>query len=253
MLCLHAIGHGGRDFEALVELLPDYELIILDWPGQGQSPPDATGGAPTARRYADVAAAVLDFLGIRQVIVIGNSVGGAAAVELAAARPDLVEVLVLCDPGGLAPVDAFARFVIRRMVAFFDAGARRAFWFPRAFAAYYRIVLPAPAAAAQRQRIVAAGSETAAILRDAWFGFMSAEADIRAKLAKLAKLEVPILFAWSSDDRIVALSRSRAAVGQARRGTLKVFRGGHTAYLEAPAAFAASFRAYLNSVPPARG
>ena len=242
VLCLHAIGHGGRDFDALAERLPDNELLLIDWPGQGNSPADATGAGPTAGRYAEIAAGVLDAIGVSRAVVLGNSIGGAAAIELVAARPDLVRALTLCDPGGLAPVDTVARLVIGRMVAFFAAGARGASWFPSAFAVYYRFVLPAPAAAPQRRRIVAAGRETAGVLRDAWAGFLLPAADVRATLAAL---DVPILFAWSKSDRIVALSRSRDAIAQARRGTVQVFPGGHAAFLEAPDRFAAAFRAFL--------
>lgn len=45
IVCLHAIGHGARDFVPLrARLDPGYRFITLDWPGQGRSgedvPPD---------------------------------------------------------------------------------------------------------------------------------------------------------------------------------------------------------------------
>src|SRR5579864_8866039 len=50
VLCLHAIGHGARDFEPLANLVGDaFEIIALDWPGQGLSPADDK--TPTAVRY----------------------------------------------------------------------------------------------------------------------------------------------------------------------------------------------------------
>ena len=53
ILCLHAIGHGARDFEEFAGLVGDtFEIIALDWPGQGLSPPD--GAAPTAEHYEHV-------------------------------------------------------------------------------------------------------------------------------------------------------------------------------------------------------
>jgi len=76
-----------------------------------------------------------------RVILIGNSIGGAAAIRYAAAHPERVDRLVLENPGGLDRADRLSRVVIGGMVRFFAAGARRARWFPGAFAVYYRLIL----------------------------------------------------------------------------------------------------------------
>ena len=89
VLCLHAIGHGARDFELLADRIGDrFEIIALDWPGQGRSPDD--GVAADAVHYARLALAVLDALGLDRAILVGNSIGGAASLRLAASRPDRV-------------------------------------------------------------------------------------------------------------------------------------------------------------------
>jgi hypothetical protein len=42
VICLHAIGHGARDFEDLSRRLsPQYRVIALDFPNQGNSGPDS--------------------------------------------------------------------------------------------------------------------------------------------------------------------------------------------------------------------
>jgi len=42
VVCLHAIGHDGGDFEAFAEAMKArFEIIRIDWPGQGRSGPDA--------------------------------------------------------------------------------------------------------------------------------------------------------------------------------------------------------------------
>ena len=39
IVCLHATGHGARDFDRLARRLGgDFTFIALDWPGQGESP-----------------------------------------------------------------------------------------------------------------------------------------------------------------------------------------------------------------------
>src|ERR1700733_13650921 len=53
VVCLHAIAHGARDFEAFAELAGDgFEIIALDWPGHGLSPDD--GKPPSVVHYLQI-------------------------------------------------------------------------------------------------------------------------------------------------------------------------------------------------------
>ena len=52
VVCLHAIGHGGGDFADFASAVKDrFEVIRIDWPGQGQSGPDPKPLSP-ARYYS---------------------------------------------------------------------------------------------------------------------------------------------------------------------------------------------------------
>src|SRR6185503_11673371 len=126
VVCLHAIGHDARDFDGVRAHLRDrHRVIALDWPGQGRSPRD--GRPVTATRYAELVQAVLDALDVETCVVIGNSIGGAAAIAYAARHAERVRGLVLENPGGLAPVDdRLAQAVLAAMARFFAAGARGA-------------------------------------------------------------------------------------------------------------------------------
>lgn len=240
VICLHAIGHGGRDFEAFAAAAcAQYEVIRIDWPGHGRSGPDAAPLSP--ERYAELLALVVAQLGVVEPIVIGNSIGGAAALLYAARHP--VRALVLCDAGGLVPVSGFVRLVTRTMSRFFAAGARGAGWFARAYAFYYRyVVLPSPLAAAQRERIVAAGYEAAPLLAEAWAGFGRPEADLRGIAASL---DVPVWCAWAGRDRVIPLWMCQPAIRKMRRASLSTFKGGHSAFLERPAEFWAGFEGFV--------
>jgi 4,5:9,10-diseco-3-hydroxy-5,9,17-trioxoandrosta-1(10),2-diene-4-oate hydrolase len=162
VVCLHAIGHGARDFEALADRIgEDFEIVAIDWPGQGRSPSSVP---PSAENYEALALAALDALGIGRAVLIGNSIGGAAALRVAACHQDRVIALALCNSGGLAEIGAFARFVIRCIVAFFRAGEEGKTWFGSAFNLYYRSVLPERPARAQRERIAKSAYEIAGVL-----------------------------------------------------------------------------------------
>ncbi len=91
------IGGFGCDHMIWSQVAPAlssrYRIISLDNRGMGQSSPSVR--PYTIRDLADDAAALLDALGIEQAHVVGHSMGGQIAQELALARPDLVGSLLL--------------------------------------------------------------------------------------------------------------------------------------------------------------
>src|SRR5262245_12720077 len=92
IVCLHAIGHGASDFSRLqARLRQRHRVIAVDWPGQGRSGADRV--PPSAARYAELLDGLLDALALPSVVLIGNSIGGAAALRYAASHPQRVERL----------------------------------------------------------------------------------------------------------------------------------------------------------------
>jgi 4,5:9,10-diseco-3-hydroxy-5,9,17-trioxoandrosta-1(10),2-diene-4-oate hydrolase len=247
IVCLHAIGHGASDFARLRRRFrASHRVIALDFPGQGRSGADRE--PPSAQRYASLLVGLLDHIGVERPVLVGNSIGGAAALIHAAAHPDRVRALVLENPGGLAPNDdAAARFALAGMVRFFAAGARGARWFPPAFAAYQRFaVLRRRSAAEQRRRIVATAYESAPLLERAWRGFAAREADLRPLATRV---RCPVLFAWAKRDRFIALRRSLPTIRLFPDARLETFRAGHAAHLETPERFEASLERFLAGLP----
>ena len=100
---VHGLGGSALNWVPLMEQL-DGEAVSLaiDLPGFGQSPPPRDGDY-TPRGHARAVAMTIEEwsrrLGITgPVHVMGNSMGGAVAVQLAARRPDLVSTLTLVSP-----------------------------------------------------------------------------------------------------------------------------------------------------------
>jgi pimeloyl-ACP methyl ester carboxylesterase len=245
VLCLHAIAHGASDFAALSEHLKDrHRVLALDWPGHGHSGPDRNPAG--AARYAEVLAAFMDAAEIEEAVLIGNSIGGAAAILYAHVHPERVRGLVLENPGGLvATSDRVSQLALRAIIGFFRAGARGAWWFPAAYRAYYKRVLQNPQAAEQRVKIAAAGTELVPILVEAWTSFAAPEADIRSIAPTIA---CPVLAAWAKNDQLVQWKRSEPAVRMFPDVRVELFDAGHAAHLEAPEEFAAAVDRFLAAI-----
>jgi 4,5:9,10-diseco-3-hydroxy-5,9,17-trioxoandrosta-1(10),2-diene-4-oate hydrolase len=244
VVCLPAIGHDSRDFVALSARCGDrFEFICIDWPGHGSSGPDHAPAC--ARRYADLVGGLLAALGIERPLLIGNSIGGAAGILVAAGHG--TRGLVLCDSGGLVRVDATVRAFCGLFEHFFRAGERGASWYPGAFDLYYRMVLPTPAARRRRGEIVAGARRLAPLMRQAWSSFGRPEADL-TDLA--ASLDIPIWIAWAKADRVIPFDRVRPAVMRMKQARVSVFRGGHAPFLEQPDAFADQFIQFAAALAP---
>jgi pimeloyl-ACP methyl ester carboxylesterase len=243
VLCLHAIGHGGRDYETFSSLLRDrYEIIRLDWPGQGRSGRDPEPA--TAARYAALLRGVVGALQLEPPIIIGCSIGGAAAIRYASENP--VAGLVLANSGGLIGLTKGTQRACLLFSRIFAAGSRGAWWYKAAFAQFYRSVLPAPAARDQRKRIVECAYETAPVLAQAWRGFADATQSDHRSLA--IALDVPVLFAWAMQDRINSFAATESTIQQMKRAQVVKFEGGHAAFLEQPEQFAATFDSFATEI-----
>ncbi|MBV9515910.1 MAG: alpha/beta hydrolase [Mycobacteriaceae bacterium] len=96
VLAVHGLtGHGKRWNTLATRHLSDVTVAAPDLIGHGRSSWDAPW---TIDANVDALAALLDDEGGRPVTVMGHSFGGAISLQLAAARPDLVDAVVLLDP-----------------------------------------------------------------------------------------------------------------------------------------------------------
>lgn len=96
ILLIHGLtGHGQRWETLATQHLPEYAILAPDLIGHGRS----TWAAPwTIDANVAALAGLLDADAQGPVWVVGHSFGGALALNLASARPELVAGLVLLDP-----------------------------------------------------------------------------------------------------------------------------------------------------------
>lgn len=105
-----AAGEPGRDaiflnhinqqssalyLELMAELAPALRVVAMDYPSHGHS--DHVVAQPSLNDYASCIAEVADVLGIRQFSVLGEAVGAATSIALAADYPQRVNKVVLVN------------------------------------------------------------------------------------------------------------------------------------------------------------
>lgn len=98
VVVLHGIGRSLRDWDEFHDLLPDRVVYGIDLAGHGGTDPlpHRHGLVPLAAHVV----ATLDALGIERCHLVGNSLGGAVAMEVTARAPERVVDLVLLDSAG---------------------------------------------------------------------------------------------------------------------------------------------------------
>jgi pimeloyl-ACP methyl ester carboxylesterase len=105
ILLIHGTASSARSWDLLVPMLTkSHRVIRIDLLGHGRSAETVDGSykIPDQARRVSVA---LDWVGVKECVVVGHSSGGAVATALAEQRPDLVTGLVLIDTG--PSLDAF--------------------------------------------------------------------------------------------------------------------------------------------------
>ena len=105
LLLIQGLGYARWSWEPIMPgLAARHRVVTFDNRGIGES--DKPEGPYTAAQMADDALQVLDEAGIERAHVLGASLGGMIAQELAVAAPERVDKLVLCctTPGGPATV-----------------------------------------------------------------------------------------------------------------------------------------------------
>jgi pimeloyl-ACP methyl ester carboxylesterase len=231
--------------EVLVEASAGRPAIAVDMPGFGFSdrpwPYDysAAGEARGLARY-------LEARGIERAVLVGNSLGGAEAMLLAAEHHDLVEALVLVAPATpLGPIPWPVQ--ILRTPGLGELVLALA---TRPFVGF-----------GLRHRIYARASRvTEAAVDDAWRP-LRVPGTRRAALRAIrtdpadyegleARVRVPTLIVWGERDRMLPSSEGERLVSRIPDARLVILPDtGHLPQRERPEAFAAAVAGFVRELP----
>jgi 3-oxoadipate enol-lactonase len=111
VLLIHGLGSSTKDWDPQVsELSKQFQVIAFDVRGHARS--SKPKQRYTVKLFADDTAAFIRTLGIAPAHVVGISMGGMIAFQLAVDAPDLVRSLVIVNSGPAMPI----RTVAQRMM-----------------------------------------------------------------------------------------------------------------------------------------
>jgi len=260
VVLVHGQPGAGGDWVALADVLvSDHRVLAPDRPGWGS---DARGAMGIAAN-ADVLEELLEAAGATSpVTVVGHSLGGGVALELALRHPERVGALVLVGSVGVAQsLSGFDRLLAVPLVG---NGLLRA-----GVGALRRVLIAATHFSEHHPRarvgniVPALPTVQAAIGTDGrpivGRGRQSFLVEQRALLAETPELEralcriaVPTAVVTGSSDRVVPLAASRSLATRIPGAELVVVAGGHLLPFDEPeqlaevvrryAAFASGFR-----------
>ena len=257
VLLLHGIGRSLEDWAPQYPRLAGaHRVIALDLPGSGFSAraPEPTTLEVLARGVLET----LDTLGERRPLhVIGNSLGGAVAMQLLVLDPARVASLVLVDSAGFGADVALALRLLAVPVLGELAGRRTT----RGGARMLERLIFADRTLATTARIehalaIAGQPDTSTIVLEttrALATFRGVKPAWRAQLtAAVAQHPRPTLVVWGDRDRIVPARHLESARRVLPHAETQLFtNAGHMPQLECPDAFAARVLAFIADAEPA--
>jgi pimeloyl-ACP methyl ester carboxylesterase len=234
-------GHGfllsSRFFSEVIDQLPGYRSIAVDFRGHGRSA-GVTEGV-TLAEIADDIAEVLHELGVSDVVYIGHSTGSAVGMRLAARRPGLVRAAV-----GLAgvPVNGNPPEVLE-----FTSALSAMQGDPAAFAAALGQLTAHPG---QQEMIESAGREAALVPLEALKGIGEVELFLDESEQLLPELTQPWLFVIPGEDKSVSPDLQLAGARRFPNGRSLWLNGeGHLVPQERPAAIARIVDDFVAGLP----
>jgi pimeloyl-ACP methyl ester carboxylesterase len=216
VLLLHRAGGSSRDWKAQVEAVGRVRRVIApDLPGHGRSPgPALTEVVEMAKAVAEL----IERLELRGVVVVGHSMGGAVALELALSWPHLVAGLVLVASGARLHVARQLSEAFRSRPDLVQDLAARTLFSPRTPRALVEAEIP--------------------VLFDAPLDVVLSDLEACHRFdvePRLGDLSVPVTVIAGTDDVLTSVRLGRRVVERVPTGRLRVVTGaGHMIPREAP-------------------
>ncbi len=256
LLLIHGLAGSSRTWkDVMPRLAENHTVIAPDLMGHGESAKPMGDYSPGA-----FASGLRDFLGmldVPQVTVLGQSLGGGVAMQLAYQHPELCERMVLVCSGGLGREVSWILRVLTLPAS--------EYWMPIIFPSFAkhageRVSGAVSDAGIQAPHLAemwrAYASITQAPNRHAFIRTMKAVIDpggqsINATDRLYLATAMPTLIVWGEDDPVIPVEHAYNAHEAIPGSRLEVFEGiGHFPHSEAPNRFLEVLEDFLATSEP---
>ena len=225
IVLVHGLGSRIEDWLPMARLLArKYRVELVQLPGHGESELPAP---LTLERAAESLTRSLREISDEPVVLVGHSLGGLVAAQVALDRPDRVRALVLVETALRPPMEpAERRAMLDALARDYDGVIRDAFHsFGRDSAQGERLYL-------------AAAAQDPAMMR-AWITLaLTADLSDRVPSLRVPTLAVVSDRTWPADERWSQSSRVLGYIGMPALEVERLADSGHFVMLDHPAALA---------------
>lgn len=240
LVMLHGGGPGASGVSNYHQNLPAlarrFRVVLPDQPGFGGSyrpTEDDLDERSITEITVDALFQALDALGIEEFHLLGNSLGGAAAIAMAQTRPERVTRLVLMAPGGgWLPFGPTPTEGQKEMFRYFNGGGpteKKMADFIRAMVFDHKQF----GADVVRARYEASLDPNHIEFYHRYNAAFAKRHGMDPLWRDLHKIKAPTLLLWGRDDRTITLEGAQIMLKQIRDVQLHVFgRCGHWVQLE---------------------
>ncbi|TGK00339.1 alpha/beta hydrolase [Leptospira langatensis] len=231
IILLHSAGHDHQDFDSVLpELSAKYKVISIDWPGHGMSPNPEPSSSASAVEYAQIIPDLVKDLAPEGAVLIGNSIGGFASLNLALQRPELVKGLILVDSGGMNEPNWVARNFSALKGKVWFTGLVWNFFPNQYIKIKNRHTQSILSRIKERENIEGAKEVNAAI----WKSFLDERHDLRAKVDRI---KAPTLIVWGEFDPVIEAKIATQLHEKIQGSQIALLKTGHVPFAEDPKAF----------------
>ena len=257
LVLIHGIAGSSRTWDAVLpELARHYTVVAPDLLGHGDS--DKPRHDYSLGAYANQVRDLMIAIGIDRATIVGHSLGGGIAMQLAYQHPPRCERLVLVASGGLGPEISW---IFRALAV---PGSE--YLLPVIFPAFvrpagnvivdviHRLGIHAPRNIEEGWRSYAALTEPAK--RDAFIRTLRSVIDpsgqtVSAHDRLYLASALPTLIVWGRRDRIIPVEHATAAHETMDNSQLLIVeRAGHFVHAEEPARFIEAIAGFVNGNAP---
>ncbi len=238
LVLIAGLGGKGTSWRPFLELAATrYRVLTFDNPGSGETPP--LRGPLSIREMAAAVLRLLDELALDSVPIVGRSMGGMIAQELALLAPERIQRLVLVST--TARVDPHLEQVFRLWAAMAEAGVRSDVRHRSSL-----LWCLGSRSLAERASVRSYLAARASSDRPRDYSFQARACAEHDALDRLVGLRLPTLVVSGSDDRLTPEHHARGLCDAIPGAEYARIPGaGHLPYLEDPGPFAEAVLGFL--------